>query len=220
MERPQPEDAGQALDLAAISEVLRGNTEAFKLVVERYKNLLYKLSFSFLGNCEDAEECTQDILMRAFQYLHSFRLERRFLPWLYTIAMNHLRAVYARNRRRAAQHQAWASGAGEEPSSDPQEILEKVQSRERIRAAVSRLPRALWEPLFLHYFEQLGVATIAEILQIGEVNVKSRLLRGRRKLRRILEDGMAPPHGTRYAWKQSSELKGRADGAGEVQSPG
>ncbi len=188
----QPEDARQSLDLAAVSEVLRGNTEAFRLIVERYKNLLYKLSFSFLGNREDAEECTQEILMRAFRYLHRFSLERRFLPWLYTIAMNHLRGVYARKRRREVQQLAWESCAEPGQASNPQEILERLQSRENVRAAVSSLPRKLREPIILHYFEALGVATIAEILEIGEVNVKSRLLRGRRELRRKLEEGATP----------------------------
>ncbi len=192
MNRLQPEDAGQALDLATVSEVLRGNSEAFRLIVNRYKNLLYKLSFSFLGNSEDAEECTQEILIRAFRYLRRFSLERRFLPWLYTIAMNHLRAVYARNRRRQAQQLAWESCAEPGQASDPQEILEKLQSRENVRAAVSSLPRKLREPIVLHYFEELGVATIAEILGISEVNVKSRLLRGRQELKRKLEEAATP----------------------------
>jgi RNA polymerase sigma-70 factor (ECF subfamily) len=186
--RIQPAEAGGQPELEAVSEVLRGNTEAFRLIVERYKNLLYRLSFSFLGNHEDAEECTQDILMRAFRYLRRFSLEKRFLPWLYTIAMNHLRAVYARNRRREARRRAWECSAEERQAGDPQEILEALQCRENVRSAVSSLPRTLREPMILHYFEELGVAAIAEILGISEVSAKSRLLRGRRELRRKLQE--------------------------------
>ena len=193
MDHPQPADAGQAPDLAAVSEVLRGNPAAFRLIVERYKKLLYRLSFSFLGNHEDAEESTQDILMRAFRYLPRFSLEKRFLPWLYGIAVNQLRTAYARNRRRETRRQAWESTAEAGQAPDPQELLETAQSREGVRAAVASLPRILREPMILHYFEELSVATIAEILQIGEVNVKSRLLRGRRELRRKLEEGATPP---------------------------
>jgi RNA polymerase sigma-70 factor (ECF subfamily) len=191
--RIQPAEAGGQPELEAVSEVLRGNTEAFRLIVERYKNLLYRLSFSFLGNHEDAEECTQDILMRAFRYLHRFSLEKRFLPWLYTIAMNHLRAVYARNRRREARGRAWECSAEERQAGDPQEILEALQCRENVRSAVSSLPRTLREPMILHYFEELGVAAIAEILGISEVSAKSRLLRGRRELRRKLQEAATLP---------------------------
>ncbi len=195
-----------------MSEVLRGNTQAFRLIAERYQNLLYKLSFSFLGNREDAEESTQDILLRAFRYLHRFSLERRFLPWLYAIAMNHLRAVYASKRRREARRQTWGSLTEAVPVSDPQEILERDQSREDVRAAAFSLPRSLREPVILHYFEELSVATIAEILQIGEVNVKSRLLRGRRELKKKLNEAATVPAEMRY----TCILEGQADATGDV----
>lgn len=191
----QPADPGEAQDLAAVSEVLRGNTEAYRLIVERYKDLLYRLSFSFLGNHEDAEECTQDILMRAFRYLHRFRLERRFLPWLYGIAVNHLRSAYARNRASEARRRVSEARLEAVRSEDPQAILAKLQDREGVRTAVASLPPTLREPMILHYFEELSVAAIAEILGIGEVNVKSRLLRGRRRVKKLLADGATPPPG-------------------------
>ena len=195
MDSLQPADPGEAQDLAAVGEVLRGNTEAYRLIVERYQDLLYRLSFSFLGNHEDAEECTQDILMRAFRYLHRFRLERRFLPWLYGIALNYLRTVYARSRRREARRRAGEARAEAAGSEDPQAILAKLQDREGVRLAVASLTPTLREPMILHYFEELSVAAIAEILEIGEVNVKSRLLRGRRKLKKLLESGATPSSG-------------------------
>jgi RNA polymerase sigma-70 factor (ECF subfamily) len=209
----QPAEAGGQPELEAVSEVLRGNKEAFRLIVERYKNLLYRLCFSYLGNREDAEECTQDILLRAFRYLRRFSLDKRFLPWLYAIAMNQLRLVYARNRRREAQQRAWECSAEEGPANDPQETLERVQSRESVRCAVASLPRTLREPMMLHYFEELGVTTIAEILGISEVSAKSRLLRGRRELRRKLEESATSPHGRGYI-----EYGGRLrDGRGDMQ---
>jgi RNA polymerase sigma factor (sigma-70 family) len=188
----EPPTDGEAQDLAAVSEVLHGNTEAFRLIVDRYKEMLYRLSFSFLGNREDAEECTQDILMRAFRYIHRFSLEKRFLPWLYSIALNHIRTSYARNQRKEARHSAWERLADVRNCPDPQEILETAQSREAIRIAVASLPRNLREPIVLHYYEELRVATIAEILGVSEANVKSKLLRGRRRLKKILEDGATP----------------------------
>ena len=188
----EPPTGGEAQDLAAVSEVLHGNTEAFRLIVDRYKEMLYRLSFSFLGNREDAEECSQDILMRAFRYLHRFSLEKRFLPWLYGIALNHIRTSYAKNQRREARHRAWQRLAEVRHSADPQELLDTAQSREEIRVAVASLPRSLREPVILHYYEELRVGTIAEILGVTEANVKSKLLRGRRRLKKIIEQGATP----------------------------
>jgi len=188
----EPLPSGEAQDLAVVSEVLHGNTEAFRLIVDRYKDMLFRLSFSFLGNREDAEECTQDILMRAFRYLHRFNLEKRFLPWLYGIAVNHIRTSYARNRRRTARHRAFEQLADARYCPDPQENLENAEDREDIRAAVASLPRSLREPVILHYFEELRVAAIAEILEVSEANVKSKLLRGRRRLKKMFEEGATP----------------------------
>jgi RNA polymerase sigma-70 factor (ECF subfamily) len=98
------------------------------------------------------------------------------------------------------------------PSNDPQEILERVQSREDVRAAVFSLPPRLREPTILHYFEELSVETIAEILDLAEVNVKSRLLRGRQRLRRKLEEGATPSAEVQYTYI----MEGRADGTGGV----
>ncbi|MBN1835942.1 MAG: sigma-70 family RNA polymerase sigma factor, partial [Spirochaetales bacterium] len=83
------------------------------------------------------------------------------------------------------------TGAGQAP--DPQEIFEKGQSAEAVRLALASLPRTLREPMILHYFEQLSIAEIAEVLELGQVNIKSRLLRGRRRLRRMLGEGATPP---------------------------
>lgn len=178
-----------------MGEVLRGNSEAYRLIVERYQRLLYRLSLSFLGNREDAEECTQDILMRAYRYLHRFSLQRRFLPWLYGIALNHLRTAYARNRRRDTRRRAGESLAEAGQVPDPQEILETAETAEVLRAAVASLHRALREPMILHYYQELSVAEVAEILELSQANVKSRLLRGRRRLRRMLGEGATPPGG-------------------------
>ncbi len=90
-------------ELTAIAEVLRGNTDAFQLIVERYKALVFRLALSFLGSREEAEEAAQEIFFRAFKSLHRFSLDKRLLPWLYSIAINYLRSAYGRMRRREAR---------------------------------------------------------------------------------------------------------------------
>ena len=184
---------GRADELAAVSEVLRGNKDAFRLIVDRYKGLIVRLSLSFLGNREEAEEAAQEIFLRAFRSLHRFSLDRRLLPWLYSIAVNHLRSAYGRMRRREDR----VTAADAEPpagiDSDPQhQVLEDLE-RAALRRAVDSLPPNLREVAVLYYYEELSVETIATVLRIGEENVKSRLFRGRQKLRETLRPGTTPP---------------------------
>ncbi|MGA2762517.1 MAG: sigma-70 family RNA polymerase sigma factor [Spirochaetia bacterium] len=187
MEEIRAEGTGRADELAAIGEVLRGNTDAFRLIVDRYKGLVLRLALSFLGNREEAEEAAQEIFLRAFRSLHRFSLDKKLLPWLYSIAVNHLRSAYGRLRRRedhVASVEIELAAGGE---SDPQRLVLDEMERSALRQAVDSLPATLREVIVLYYYEELRVETIGAVLNIGVENVKSRLFRGRQKLREILQ---------------------------------
>jgi RNA polymerase sigma factor (sigma-70 family) len=172
--------------LQAVAETLRGNNAAFRLVVERYEPVVHRLAVSFLRSHEDAEEAAQEIFLKAFRSLRSFRIESPFLPWLYAIALNHLRTRYAikqKTEKRFAENQR---DLAPEIDEDPQSLLDGTQDRARLRLAVSGLPTGIREVVILHYFEDKEVTQIASLLRIGSENVKSRLHRGRKILRRRL----------------------------------
>lgn len=176
-------------DLAAISEVLRGNPDAFRAIVDRYSPLVFRLAAASLGNREDAEEAAQEIFLRAYRSLRSFRLGSRFLPWLYSIASNHLKTTAVRVRRvRDRLVHGVEENLAAEPAVDPQASTARAQSLGEIRAAVAALPAPVREVVRLYYFEAMSVDRVSEALGIGRENVKSRLLRGRRKLGALLAD--------------------------------
>jgi len=189
VEEIRAEGSERADELAAIGDVLRGNKDAFRLVVDRYKGLIVRLSLSFLGNREEAEEAAQEIFLRAYRSLHRFSLDKRLLPWLYSIAVNHLRSAYGRMRRRedriATAEMELAAGG----ESDPQRLVLDDMERGALRQAVDALPPTLREVIVLYYYEEMRVDAISGVLNIGVENVKSRLFRGRQKLRETLGRG-------------------------------
>jgi len=187
VEEIHAEGTERADELAAIGEVLRGNNDAFRLIVDRYKGLVVRLSLSFLGNREEAEEAAQEIFLRAFRSLHRFSLDKRLLPWLYSIAVNHLRSAYGRMRRRDERTTAVEVELAAGGESDPQRIVVDDYERTALRHAVDCLPPTLREVVVLYYYEQMRVEGISSILGIGVENVKSRLFRGRQKLRETLQ---------------------------------
>lgn len=187
MEEIRAEGAERADELAAIGEVLRGNRDAFRLIVDRYKGLIVRLSLSFLGNREEAEEAAQEIFLRAFRSLHRFSLDRKLLPWLYSIAVNHLRSAYGRMRRREERVAAVEVELAAGGESDPQRVVLADYERIALRQAVDCLPPTLREVVVLYYYEEMRVESISAVLNIGVENVKSRLFRGRQKLRETLQ---------------------------------
>jgi RNA polymerase sigma-70 factor, ECF subfamily len=178
--------------LAAVADVLRGESRSFGVVVARYHALLYGLSLSYLGSPEDAEDATQEVLLKVYGALPRFRLDKRFLPWLYTIAINHLRSRQKRVLGLRARR------AGDDPDTlpaPPGPDVAAEDTKERVRRAVRSLPANLREVTTLYYLEGLDTAEVAEVLGLGLENVKSRLHRARARLRGLLA-GDAPAGAT------------------------
>lgn len=176
------EDASDSVDIIDIHEVLRGNTEAFTGIVRRYQKPMMRLALSYLKINEAAEDAVQEIFVKAYRSLPSFSLGKKFKPWLYAIAVNHLKSSY-RNRMRRIIIREKEALLSPPDYKDPQETILSRETRKEMLLAVHRLPPDLKDATLLYYMENLSVSETAEILGIGAENVKSRLFRARKKLR-------------------------------------
>lgn len=202
-----------AEDLLAVSEALRGNADAFRAIVDRYRGLVFRLALFSLGGREEAEEAAQEIFFRAFRSLRSFRLENRFLPWLYSIASNYLKSAAGRARRIDAK----LIRGGEEhllapECDDPQASAQRSQSLAEVREAVAGLPTPIREAIRLFYFEGMSVEQVGSALGIGSENVKSRLLRGRKRLRQALDPGATETAVSGYTQDEGERGRSREHG--------
>jgi RNA polymerase sigma-70 factor (ECF subfamily) len=74
-----------------IQQVLQGQTEAFALLVDHYKGPVFNLAYRMTGSRQDAEDLTQETFLKAFLGLKRFDRQRRFFPWLFTVAVNTVR---------------------------------------------------------------------------------------------------------------------------------
>jgi RNA polymerase sigma-70 factor (ECF subfamily) len=181
---PSRNDAG---DLLSVQETLRGNRHAFDSIVERYTPLLFSLAYRMMGNREDAEEAVQEIFFKTYRALDSFKLSNRFHPWLYTIALNHLRSCLRRRKRKSMiKIIPFVEGSpGEMPSLTQQRPEEEVEQRagEHLASkAILGLRREYREVFLLRQVEGLSVREASEILSIPEGTVKTYLHRARKDL--------------------------------------
>jgi RNA polymerase sigma-70 factor (ECF subfamily) len=173
-------------DLEIVSSVLQGNSGDFRKIVEKYQNTMYRLARSYLSNHEEAEDATQEVFLRAYKSLNRFNLEKRFLNWLYTIAINHLKSRYSRILRFQDKQERFQQEP--RPAQDtPETETEQSETKQEIRHMVGSLPNNLKETVILYYYEEMSVNQIAEVLEISRENVKSRLFRARKKIRENLE---------------------------------
>jgi RNA polymerase sigma-70 factor (ECF subfamily) len=179
------ETTHDADDLRSVAEVLRGNTEAYRDIVKRHQQTVFRLANSFLGNREDAKDATQEVFTKAYRLLHTFSLDKRFLPWLYTVTMNQLRTMYGRRRKFRDEEELMEL---QDETFTPVDEVMRNDERRVVRAAVSKLNRPVREVVTLYYLHEMSVEEVAVVLQISKENVKSRLFRGRNSLKKILVD--------------------------------
>ena len=174
-----------------------GDERAFEELALRYAKRLYAFCRARLGSDEDAKDAAQDALVRAYRSLPSYDSSKPWSAWLFSIAANRVKSRYAASASaerlavKAAAERAIADEAVAEGSSPEVEAL-RALAAEELRSAVAGLPASLRSPVELYYFAGLDVASTAAALGLGLEAVKSRLLRARRRLGRILGDTAQP----------------------------
>ncbi len=165
----------------------QGESSAFGQLMERYQKELFHFLIRFLGNRAAAEDIFQETFLQVHQSAALFDPQRRFRPWLFTIAANKARDLMRSNARRPASAlHAPINGAGGEDGSAfidlmeaatclPEEPLMRRETRQQVQELVRRMPDHLREVIILSYFHQFPYKEIADILQVPLGTVKSRL---------------------------------------------
>jgi RNA polymerase sigma-70 factor (ECF subfamily) len=169
----------------------RGDQKAFTELVHRYREPIFQLAVSIVGSgfAAEAEEITQEVFVRVYHALSTFRGESQFSSWIYRIAFNS--AVNLKKHMRYQvphlNQEVLVSRASSEV--DPLSRLESAQRDRELMAAVEELPEVYQSALRLHYWMGASINEIADLLGIPENTVKSYLHRARRLLRSMLERG-------------------------------
>ncbi len=174
--------------LATLVERCRcGDMGAFERVVVETQGGVYNLAYSILGNREDAQDVTQEVYVRVWRALPSFRGEARFTTWLYRIAVNCSLNRRRRLRRRLAEVDD--DGILERLEPDPAEAAIANDHHQMLWAAVERLPAKYQLVINLFYRQQLTYDEMAEVLAMPLGTIKAQLSRARQALAGMLRTG-------------------------------
>lgn len=139
------------------------------------ENRLYRISCGMLESHQDRLDAVQEAVLKAWSHLPGLREERYFETWLTRILINECHNIQNARSRTVALERL------------PEQAAEPVQN-DGLRAAISALEEKLRLPLLLYFMEGYRTREIAQILQIPEGTVKTRLQRAKRRLRTMLEE--------------------------------
>jgi len=168
----------------------RGDKEAYRQLVEATQTKVYSLAYGFLGNVQESEDVTQEVFLRAWRGLPSFRCEAKFETWVHRIAVN--TCLNRRRKLRAELHVLDDEQVLErQPAADGDPLVATISSdvRDRVWAAVAELGAKYRTVITLFYRQQLSYQEIAETLSLPLGTVKAHLSRARRALAKILKSG-------------------------------
>ncbi len=201
---PHPED------LALVRALQAGSDDAFRQLIAQYSGPLYSLLLRSVANPADAADVTQDVFVKVFRSIGSFRGNSSLKTWIYRIAMHE-----ASNSRRWWVRHKKAEITIDEPAGEddgglnfsladtladgresPFESVRQAQLRATVEAALRDVPEAFRTVVILREVEGMTYDEVAEILNINIGTVKSRLMRGRSALRKLLEARLPEFHRT------------------------
>jgi RNA polymerase sigma-70 factor (ECF subfamily) len=170
-----------------VRRVLEGETEAYALLVDAYKDPILRLAFRMTGNLQDADDLAQDAFVRAFRNLHRYDRERPFFTWLYTVALNGIRN-HLKKRKRQERGDAESAAEGDEAEDTPgmEERLDEARDAERLDRALRRLPAEQREALVLRFYQGLSLEETSEVMGVSLSAAKMRIYRGLERLKQIL----------------------------------
>jgi RNA polymerase sigma-70 factor (ECF subfamily) len=179
----------------AVALALSGDSDAFRVLVERHSRNVFRLAFRMTGNEQDAEDVVQETFLRAYKQLARYESRSSFATWLFRIASNYsLDLIRARKR-----HQEHREVAAKEDSDldimqsipanspTPDRLAFSGEVQTRITAALDELSPQERTAFILRHFEGLSIEQIGASLGTGTNATKHSIFRAVQKLRRSLE---------------------------------
>ena len=178
-----------------IERAAGGDESSFRILLERYKNKIFALCFRYLGNYEDAEDAAQETVIKIYRALPGFSHRSAFSTWVYRVVTNTCLDSHRRKRVRKTESLDALSEAGwNTPDTDqgPEAAAENSNLRNVLSASLNQLPFEIRSAVVLRDVQGFSYEEISDILQINIGTVKSRISRGREKLREMLAPYMEP----------------------------
>lgn len=192
----------------SIDALRNGDRAEFARLVDTYSAPIYRLGLKMLGNQQDAEDILQNTFLNALTHIADFEGRSSVSTWLYRIASNEALMLMRRKKNTVNIDDIQPDDAEETPlpevfvdwSALPEDELLTGEAKHAMDAAVKKMPETLRMVFFLRDVEGLSIKETAEILNLTEVNVKTRLLRARMFLR----EQLSAYYGERLAREEKS----------------
>ena len=221
-------------DFQLIQRVLRGDDDAFSVLVGKYQKQVHALAWRKIGDFHIAEEITQDTFLKAYKRLATLKEPQRFVGWLYVIAANRCSSWLRKKRlpTQSLEHleqedkEQLEKGAYSEFVVEENERISGQTQRHVVKKLLAKLPESERTIITLHYFGEMSCTEIGAFLGVSANTVKSRLRRAQQRLkkeepiiREALDNFQISPNLTENVMREISRIKPAAPSGGKPFVP-
>lgn len=176
------------MDSAVVLRAQNGDSEAFEEIVKQHERKIYNLAYRYTGSSEDALDICQETFIKIYRSIKNFKGESSFSTWIYRVASN-VCIDYIRKDKKTislSDDDNYISETLESPNGDPEKELSRKELSSEISKSLLQINEDQREIIVLRDIEGYSYEEIAQLLDISEGTVKSRIARGRKKLQTIL----------------------------------
>jgi RNA polymerase sigma factor (sigma-70 family) len=177
-------------DIQLIERILRGETAAYRALVNRHKDYAFTIAYRLLNNREEAEEAAQDGFVRAFNGLANFNREAKFTTWFYRVVLNAALTIQQTKKLPTEDLENAENIAYGSPilrGAEEKNIFKQKEQRYYIDLALKQLPPDDVVMITLFYLKEQSLEEIAEICSIEANSVKVKLHRARKRLAEVMQ---------------------------------
>lgn len=179
-------------DEALVEAIVKTNdTLLFEVLYDRYASMVYNKCYGFANGVDEAKDLTQDVFLRVFVKLGSFKGRSKFSTWLYSFTYNHCVNYVTRNTAKKIEKKSVSSDSIENIGEDVDSTREfenmRVEQLKKVMELISPEEKMI---LLLKYQDNLSIKELSQALDIGESAVKMRLKRAKEKLVRKYDNYM------------------------------
>jgi len=192
---------------ALVTALCQGADDAYEILLQRYQQPVYNLVYRLMNDPSDASDIVQEVFLKVFKNIGNFRGNSSLKTWIYRIAVNEAynhRRWFSRHQRREVALgpeeglRTYADSLAD-PSRTPFDQAADHETFALVEAALDKLNPKFRAVVVLRDIEDLSYEEIATVLDVSIGTVKSRILRGREALRKILEGRLEPEANLRWS---------------------
>ena len=175
------------MDELTLRRAQKGDAGAFEALVTPYEAMIWRVCWHYTGHTEDARDCAQEALLKAWRSIGAYRRDCSLESWLYRICAS-VCVDFLRGKKRARTEPLEEGFDRPDPAAGPDEQAVAREEREALRQALAMLPEDMRTVLILYALEKKKYEDIAAITGTAVGTVKSRLNRARQRLQEILAE--------------------------------